>query len=329
MSDGPLSIPLARHLLDRDADSRSRDGLLESLLADPITRVIAVHRGRALLSGEGEGADQGADDGAAAVAAPALALLDPDAATGAEQYLYLGRSTDGPRAGTPLVAAIVGDEVAARIEPDPARWATLRAAAPLLSDSDAGLFAEIASVANWHASHGFCPRCGTATIPQQAGWVRHCPKDDIDIFPRTDPAVIVLITDADDRVLLGSNATWTPGRYSLLAGFVEPGESLEHAVIREMKEESGVDVVDPVYRGSQPWPFPASIMLGFHARLSDAQDPESLVPDGVEIVDLRWLTREQLASPGSGVLLPGAASIARALLEDWYGGPIPDHEGRW
>lgn len=326
MSHGPLSVPLARHLLDRDADARSRDGLLDQLLGDPGTRVIAVHNGRALMTG--------------ADAVPALALLAPDAAVGAEQYLYLGRTTDdevGDHAvgtasvplGTPLVAAIVGDTLAAAIEPDAAAWMALRAAAPLLSDSDAGLFAEIVAIANWHGTHGYCPRCGTATEPQQAGWVRHCPKDDIDIFPRTDPAVIVLITDADDRVLLGSNANWTPGRYSLLAGFVEPGESLEHAVIREMKEEAGVDVVDPRYRGSQPWPFPASIMLGFHARLSADQAPESVVPDGVEIVDLRWLSREQLASPGAGVLLPGAASIARALLEDWYGGPIPDHGGRW
>ncbi|MET0974998.1 MAG: NAD(+) diphosphatase [Leifsonia sp.] len=317
MSHAALSIPLARHLLDRDADARARPGLVDALLADDATRLIALRHGKALLTETVDGST------------PTLARLRPGAVPSAEQYIYLGRSTDDGDAGTAILAALLSDEQASAVEPEELRWQGLRQAAPLLDDADAGLFGEVLAIANWHDSHGFCPRCGTATEPRLAGWVRYCPKDRIDIFPRTDPAVIVLITDDDDRVLLGSNASWQPGRFSLLAGFVEPGESLEHAVVREMKEEAGIDVVEPRYRGSQPWPFPASIMLGFTARLSPTAAPADLQPDGTEIIDLRWFTRDELGSAGPDVVLPGAASIARALLEDWYGGPIDDGEGRW
>jgi NAD+ diphosphatase len=139
------------------------------------------------------------------------------------------------------------------------------------------------------------------------------------VFPRTDPAVIVLITDADDRILLGSNAMWENNRYSLLAGFVEPGESLEAAVIREIHEESGLHVTDAVYLGSQPWPFPASIMCGFTARLADGQKADALFPDGEEILDLRWFSREDLLAGLDDIVLPGRSSIARAMVENWLG----------
>src|SRR5690606_28828848 len=136
-----------------------------------------------------------------------------------------------------------------------------------------------------------------------------------EVFPRTDPAIIVAVVDADDRLLLGSNAMWEVNRYSLLAGFVEPGESLEAAVAREVFEESGVRVVDPVYLGSQPWPFPSSLMLGFRA-LADPAGSWELRPDGAEILELRWFTREELrqareTGPDAAVILPGGASIAR------------------
>ncbi|MEO8262746.1 MAG: NAD(+) diphosphatase, partial [Pseudolysinimonas sp.] len=141
---------------------------------------------------------------------------------------------------------------------------------------------------------------------------------------RTDAAVIVGITDADDRMLLGSNALWEANRFSLLAGFVEPGESLEAAVIREVFEESGLIVADPVYLGSQPWPFPASLMVGFRAHVP-VEHPTVGTPDGNEIIALRWFTRDEIAAAASGeIMLPGPTSIARAIIEDWFGDEIDD-----
>jgi NAD+ diphosphatase len=144
-----------------------------------------------------------------------------------------------------------------------------------------------------------------------------------EVFPRTDAAIIVGVIDADDRILLGSNALWESNRYSLLAGFVEPGESLEAAVEREIFEESGVRVIDPVYLGSQPWPFPASLMVGFTARVDPART-STLTPDGAEILDLRWFSRDELTSALAEIILPGPTSIARAIIEEWYGRRIDD-----
>ena len=193
-----------------------------------------------------------------------------------------------------------------------------------MSDRDTGLFTEALGIANWHASHTNCPRCGTPTVVEKGGWVRRCFEDETEIFPRTDPAVIVSVLDRDDRLLLGSNAMWENTRFSLLAGFVEPGESFEGAVQREIFEEAGVRVVEPEYLGSQPWPFPASVMVGFTARLADDQDPSELTPDGDEILDLRWFTRDEVWSNRELVILPGRTSIARAIIEDWYGGPLDE-----
>jgi len=221
------------------------------------------------------------------------------------------------------VAVQLEDDAAARLEPDETRWAALRTVATVLDDRDAGLFTEALGVLNWHASHAHCPRCGAATLVEEGGWVRRCPVDNSQVFPRTDPAVIVLITDADDRILLGSNAMWENNRYSLLAGFVEPGEALEAAVIREMFEESGLRVTDPAYVGSQPWPFPASVMCGFTARLADDQPASGLLPDGAEILALRWFSRKDLLDAGDWMLLPGPSSIAHAMIERWLGAPLP------
>ena len=144
-----------------------------------------------------------------------------------------------------------------------------------------------------------------------------------ELYPRTDAAIIVGITDSHDRLLLGSNALWESNRFSLLAGFVEPGESLEAAVVREVFEESGINVVDPIYLGSQPWPFPASLMLGFTARVDPAIE-SLLTPDGNEILELRWFSRDELRAALGDILLPGPTSIARSIIELWFGGPIDD-----
>ncbi|TFD86836.1 NAD(+) diphosphatase [Cryobacterium serini] len=311
-------LPLSRHAVDRDHLSRSIPGLFDQLWADSATRVLPVWHGKILLA---------PNDSTSAVH---LALLPPARVAVSRQNpglrVYLGRSlpTDLPEpTGTRIVAAQLDDDAAARLEPDESRWVNLRTVATVLGDRDTGLFTEALGVLNWHASHAHCPRCGAATVVEEGGWVRRCPVDNSQVFPRTDPAVIVLITDADDRILLGSNAMWENNRYSLLAGFVEPGEALESAVIREMFEESGLRVTDPAYVGSQPWPFPASIMCGFTARLADDQQASDLRPDGAEILALRWFSRQELLDAGAWMLLPGPSSIAHAMIERWLGAALP------
>ena len=158
-----------------------------------------------------------------------------------------------------------------------------------LSDRDAGIFTTAQALANWHAAHQFCPRCGAPTEPEQAGWIRRCTRDSSEHYPRTDPAVIMAVVDDDDRLLLGRNAQWPEGRFSVLAGFVEPGESFEAAVAREVEEEVGIEVTDVTYLGNQPWPFPSSDMVGFRARAITT----SLHPDTVEMAEARWFTRNE------------------------------------
>ena len=327
------SPPLARAALDRDGEARGVDGFAERFDADPASRVIVLLRGRALLAERVEGS------------APRLQFLEPARAPGSTLRCYLGRtiaatapvasadeaaadvstaSSDDLPPGTPIEFRVLDDDAAARLEPEDARWANLRTAAPVLGDRDAGLFTEALALANWHAAAPFCPRCGSTTTVVQAGWARRCDREGNLLFPRTDPAVIVLVTDDEDRVLLGSNALWEQNRFSLLAGFVEPGESLESAVIREVGEEAGLRVDRVEYRGSQPWPLPASLMLGFTARVADGTTPSTAMPDGVEILALRWFSRDELAAATQEVALPGGTSIARWLLERWYGGPVPE-----
>jgi len=306
MSDSFLSrLALSRFELDRDHLGRERENLFEELWADPATRVLPIFQGTALLSGP-----------------TSLALLTVDAVPQTELKVYLGRSlsqTSPEPVGTPIVAIELED--AGHFAE--AEWANLRQVGTLLSDRDAGMLTEALAILNWHNSHRFSPKSGEATIPEKGGWVRRDPFSGGEVFPRTDPAVIVGVVDADDRLLLGSNALWESNRYSLLAGFVEPGESLEQAVTREIFEESGVHVTDPVYLGSQPWPFPASLMLGFTARVADGF-VGSGTPDGTEILDLRWFSREELAAALPDIKLPGPTSIARAIIEEWYGAPIDD-----
>ena len=330
MSPIPLdSLPLSRHATDRDHVSRSRPALFDELWDEPATRVLALWKGRALLTADSvEAATPAADGwGASGAGEAALELLPVDRVTSALVRVYLGRTLVGTEAepsGTPVVLEVLTDAAAQELEPDEKRWGNLRTVATSLSDRDTGLFTEALAIANWHAVNTHCPRCGTPTVVEQAGWVRRCFEDGSEVFPRTDPAVIVTVLDADDRLLLGSNAMWEQSRYSLLAGFVEPGESFESAVQREIFEEAGIRVVDPQYKGSQPWPFPASVMVGFTARLADDQAASALDPDGEEILDLRWFSREELWHAREQVILPGRASIARALIEDWYGGSLDE-----
>ncbi len=204
---------------------------------------------------------------------------------------------------------------------------SLRLIGAALSDTEAAFATTAVALAQWHARHARCPRCGGPTRITDAGWSRTCDTDGSVHFPRTDPAIIVLVRDRHDRALLGQRADWHPTWFSTLAGFVEAGESAEHTLRREVKEEAGV-VVDPNslrYRGSQPWPFPGSLMLGFHAWALDDAEPE---PDGDEIAVARWFSRSELVglAESGEVRIPPRVSIARHLIEDWYGGALP---GDW
>jgi NAD+ diphosphatase len=212
---------------------------------------------------------------------------------------------------------VVGDPLDAQ---DASQWRTLREMGALLPDRDAGLFATMKGLAGWHVSHTHCPRCGAPTAPDQCGWLRRCLQDDSEHYPRTDPAVIMAVTDSADRLLLARSPHWPPGRLSVLAGFVEPGESLEAAVAREVLEEVGVVVEQVRYLGNQPWPFPSSLMVGFTSR---ALDP-TLHLDTEEIAEAVWVSRDELQEMvlGGRFGLSPTVSIARRIIEHWYGGPI-------
>jgi NAD+ diphosphatase len=196
----------------------------------------------------------------------------------------------------------------------------LRDLAPLLSAEEGALLCQARGLAHWHRKHRFCGVCGSPTRSAEAGHVRVCTEESCgeSHFPRTDPAIIVLVTDGD-RCLLGRQAVWPEGRYSTVAGFVEPGESLEEAVAREVAEETGVLVGRVEYHSSQPWPFPASLMLGFTA---EAESTAITLDD--ELVDARWFSRSELAEEveRGALRLPGPISIAYRLIEDWF-----DREG--
>jgi len=194
----------------------------------------------------------------------------------------------------------------------------VREAGALMTQEDGGLVAYAAAIINWHRRHRFCANCGNPTHVGEAGHVRECPRCGAIHHPRTDPVVIMVVHDGE-RALLGRQQQWPEGRYSALAGFVEPGESLEEAVAREVLEESGIVVGDVLYRSSQPWPFPTSLMLGFHATYAGG---EAIIGDS-ELQDVRWFTREELteiAAGGTDFHLPPPLAIARRLIDEWLTG---------
>jgi NAD+ diphosphatase len=274
--------------IDRASARRGDADWIERQRKDPRARAIVV-------SSEGPFMDMESDP-----CRPALVPLPPDA----EEPVFLGLDAEGP------LFAIAGDAL------DGARTAmSLRDAGAYVSQADSGLLAYATAILGWHASHRFCANCGHATEVTAAGHERHCPNCGATHHPRTDPVVIMLVHDGD-RVLLGRQARWPEGRYSTLAGFVEPGESLEEAVAREVAEETGVAVADVRFRSSQPWPFPASLMVGFHARYAGG---DAAVGDQ-ELEDVRWFTRQEIEDAVRGqseVKLPPPVAIARRLIDEW------------
>lgn len=202
----------------------------------------------------------------------------------------------------------------------PAAGAGLRTLIDELSEDQLQFAFAAVGLIGWHQRAGFCPACGTVSRVILGGLARRCPTCDIEDYPRSDAAVIMAVTDADDRLLLARQAAWPAGRYSVLAGFAEVGESLEQTVHREVAEEVGVELETPTYLGSQPWPFPRSLMVAFAAR---AVSPE-LHPSPTEIEDAHWVTRAQLRERlAAGALsLPMAASIARRMIEAWLDGEL-------
>jgi NAD+ diphosphatase len=235
-------VALAREGVDRSALRRTDGAWLDAAWADPRTRVLTVADGRVPVDSEGSDA-------------PRLLLCSPADAPPGERRL-LGADADGVAyfsVDVPAPQALTGTT------------AGVREVGALLDNRDAGLLVQAVALANWHAVHTHCARCGTPTEVTAAGHVRQCPADGSQHFPRTDPAVIMPVVDAADRLLLARGATWPLGRMSTVAGFVEPGESLEQAVRREVREEVGIEIGAVDYLGSQPWPFPSSLMVGFIA----------------------------------------------------------------
>lgn len=191
----------------------------------------------------------------------------------------------------------------------------------MLTDNERDIAATASALNQWHRAEPRCPKCGEPTQVINGGFARHCLTCGHDHFPRTDPAVIVAVLDAQDRILLGRQSTWPARRVSILAGFVEAGESLEQAIHREIAEEVDVSLSAVRYYGSQPWPFPRSLMLGFVARASST----AICVDGDEIESADWFTRDAVRSQvASGELgLPGETSIAYRLIEAWLNDDLP------
>jgi NAD+ diphosphatase len=276
-------IVFAGAALDRAAASRRRPEWVEEQRADPRARAVLMsERGVWLHDGR--------------------LLMEPPS----ERAVFLGLAD-----GVPLFA----DDIRGA-EPRQGSPAGLREAATELPPGEAALAAYAGSLLAWHRRHGFCANCGAPTASRDGGHERVCPACEAHHFPRTDPVVIVRVSDGADGLLLGRQARWPEGRFSLLAGYVEPGETLEEAVRREVLEESGVAVDSVAYVASQPWPFPSSLMLGFSA-LAERGEP---APADHELAEVRWFERAEIerAARGEGpLMLAPPYSIARRLIDAW------------
>jgi NAD+ diphosphatase len=339
LDTGPLGrLALSRSGVDRATQRREDTGWLESVWADPRSRVVVIRDSQALVTDRDGQVELVFVSPADAPAGTKFLLgVDPDdvayfgvAAAGEESVSPRGDDPPYPPRARPMAKG--ADYIGRADGRDDAQAAprpmALRQVGTLLSDRDAGLFTHAIALANWHESHTHCPRCGAPTVPAPAGHLTKCSADGTTHFPRLDPAVIMLVIDPEDRLLLARNALWPQGRMSVVAGFVEPGESAEHAVAREVHEETSI-VVDSVrYLGSQPWPMPRSLMLGYEAKAPGGQQ---IKVDAKEIGEARWFSRaELLAAIEAGELgIAPSSSIARRLIEYWYGAELPEGSAGW
>ena len=282
-----LDLPLARTELDRAAHLRTDQGALDEMWQRAKIIDLLGDRFKSLNG--------------------ALSFVDQNA--GGERY-FLGLDSSG----TPYFVAHRSTDTSEF----PDEYQSLRTLGAHLSPLEIGAAVHALAVSQWHDAHHRCSKCGGENRSVQGGAVRECALCSAQHHPRTDPAVIVLVKDTNDRILLGRQKVWPPKRFSTFAGFVEPGESFESAVIREVAEECNGNVVTMNYLGSQPWPFPASIMIAYVATIDN---PEEVKPDGEEIESLLWLDRAEIKklSESRELLLPPSISVARAMINSWYG----------
>lgn len=298
---------------------RSDIAKLRELLSHPDARVVPVWRSRNLVVEDGQAPQPGFLTVEQFQQLFAEIALDPEGSA-----ILLGFAEDKPYfaidlsllAEPEIQARIAGLQGGGPVDAKLPRFADLRDVGPLIGHQPGAILAYARGLTFWHERHKFCGVCGSPTLAVEGGHVRRCSNEACKAqhFPRTDPAVIMLVTDGD-RVLLGRQKIWPPGQHSILAGFVEPGESLEDAVAREVEEEVGLKVRDIRYQSSQPWPFPASIMLGFTC-VADSVEPRVNTD---ELESARWFTREEIRNcPENDTFrLPRRVSISRRLIEDW------------
>lgn len=283
-----LNLPLSRSKLDRAAHLRSDQKALDELWS--AATIIEMLGDRFLTDEHG------------------LRYVTPQAATGERYFLGLDES------GRPYFVCHNKFHEAEF----PEEYKSLRTIGAELNDLQIGAAVHALALTQWHEAHQRCAKCGATTHATMAGAVRQCDQCSASHHPRTDPAIIVLVKDNQDRILLGRQKIWPAKRFSTFAGFVEPGESFESCVAREVLEECGGVVTEMCYLGSQPWPFPASIMIAYEAVINN---PDTVKADGEEIEEIIWLTRDELRAKSSSgeILMPPAISVARAMINNWYG----------
>ena len=296
--------------LDRDVNSREESNCLDFVLERPETRIVPVWRSLNLFSGALETGKT-----------PVPAYLSTEEATDlikiAKNQVYLGKQNVANTLISYLaidISSLEEDEATNKLAPW-GKFADLREIGPLIGGIEGSILAYARGIIFWHSRNGYCGVCGKATIATKGGHQRNCTKKGCAClhFPRTDPAVIMLVKDGD-RVLLGRQKIWPAGLYSTLAGFVEPGETIEHAVAREVYEEAGIIVKDIIYQHSQPWPFPSSLMLGFTAEACT----KKINLNDAELEDAKWFTRsEMLNFEEQEKILPRKVSVSRRLIDDW------------
>ena len=286
----PLKLPLAASQVDRSAHLRSDEGYLKSAWDSALV----------------------------------ITFIDEKFVTNGDQLSLVTGATLGEYQSQSDYFLGIKDEQAFFVrhlpleEGSKLELKTLREIGVHLSPRDIGLSVHAQGLANWHTKHPRCAQCGAATTVISGGSVRRCLIDQSEHYPRTDGAVIVLVKDDQDRVLLGRQKVWPKYRFSTFAGFVEPGESFEHCVVREVREEAGVELSQINYLGSQPWPFPASLMIAFEAVTNT---PQLARPDGEEIEEIRWFSRAEMKAAilDKSLILPLEISVARQMIKAWYG----------